>query len=140
MSWYLRVLRHYVDFGGRARRMEFWMFALINFLITVVLMIPVIFAVVAHPPNNNDTQWVVSFQNAAIPLNLYSLVVFLPSLAVQVRRLHDIGKSGWWYFIVFVPFAGALILLIFNCIDSEPGSNQWGGNPKDPQVVAAVPA
>jgi uncharacterized membrane protein YhaH (DUF805 family) len=59
------------------------------------------------------------------------LFIFIPSLAVGVRRLHDIGKSGWMWLIAFIPLAGAIWLLILFCEDSEPGSNNWGDNPKE---------
>ncbi|WP_243398301.1 DUF805 domain-containing protein [Deinococcus koreensis] len=61
---------------------------------------------------------------------LYALAVFVPSLAVTVRRLHDTGKSGWWYLIGLIPLVGGLVLLVFTVLDSEPGSNRWGPNPK----------
>jgi len=61
----------------------------------------------------------------------YALAVMIPSLAVTVRRLHDIGKSGWYYFIGLIPFIGGIILLVWFCQDSEAGSNQWGANPKE---------
>lgn len=61
---------------------------------------------------------------------IYCLAVLVPSLAVIVRRLHDIGKSGGWFFISFVPFVGGIILLVFECMDSQPGENAYGPNPK----------
>jgi uncharacterized membrane protein YhaH (DUF805 family) len=62
--------------------------------------------------------------------SLYNLAVFLPGLAVGIRRLHDIGKSGWWCLILLVPIVGFIVLLIFSCIDSQPGGNKYGPNPK----------
>jgi uncharacterized membrane protein YhaH (DUF805 family) len=62
---------------------------------------------------------------------IYNWGVVLPSIAVQVRRLHDIGRSGWWLLIVFVPLAGLLVLLRFDLMDSQPGQNQYGPNPKE---------
>jgi len=61
---------------------------------------------------------------------LYTLAILLPSLAVCVRRLHDIGRSGWWLFITLVPLVGGIILLVFNCTDSDEGENKYGPNPK----------
>jgi len=66
---------------------------------------------------------------------LYSLIVMIPGLAVTIRRLHDIGKSGWWYLIAFVPFVGGLILFVFTLLDSEPFPNQWGLDPKAAERV-----
>jgi len=113
MHWYTSVLKNYVTFSGRARRQEYWMFALINFLISLALTIVEMVA---------DLPQILS--------GLYSLFVFLPSLAVAIRRLHDTGKSGWWFLIVFIPIVGAIILLVFMCLDSEEGTNQYGPNPK----------
>ena len=113
MEWYLKVLKeHYADFNGRARRKEFWMFALINFIITIIL---------ALIGNMIDFYWLST---------IYSLAVLVPSLAVTVRRLHDIGKSGWWWLIGFVPLVGFIVLIVFAVMDSQPGSNQYGPNPK----------
>ncbi|BDP42173.1 hypothetical protein DAETH_21420 [Deinococcus aetherius] len=61
---------------------------------------------------------------------VYGLATFLPTLAVNIRRLHDTGRSGWWYLIAFVPLVGGIVLLIFAVMDSQPGTNKWGPNPK----------
>jgi uncharacterized membrane protein YhaH (DUF805 family) len=112
VNWYLGVLKKYADFSGRARRKEFWMFALINFVVMVVL----------------------SFVDGMIGMPvlglIYALGVLLPSLAVGARRLHDIGKSGWWQLVGLVPFIGILVLIIFFVLDSNPGDNKYGPNPK----------
>lgn len=113
MEWYLKVLKNYVGFGGRARRKEYWMFYLFNFIIALVLAI------------------LGAFMDFAIVLSyLYSLAIFIPSLAVLFRRLHDTGRSGWWFLISFVPLVGAIVLLVFTCQDSEAGPNKYGPNPK----------
>jgi uncharacterized membrane protein YhaH (DUF805 family) len=74
-----------------------------------------------------------------LPFCIFSLAAFLPSLAIMVRRLHDIGRSGWWYFIAFVPFVGGIVLLIFTLLDSEPGPNLYGPNPKGVQAFGPMP-
>ncbi|MEI5034139.1 DUF805 domain-containing protein [Streptomyces sp. S1A(2023)] len=112
MNWYLDVLKNYAGFSGRARRKEYWMFALFNFIIAVVLT-ALGMAI--------DTQ---------IPYYLYLAAVLVPSLAVMVRRLHDTGRSGWWFFISFVPLVGAIILLVFLASEGKPETNQHGANPK----------
>ena len=120
MEWYLKVLKqHYADFGGRARRQEYWMFGLFNMIIAVVLNVVAIGA--------SSALDVGVFM--AIP-TLYSLAVIIPGIAVSVRRLHDIGKSGWYLLVAFIPFIGALILLYFMVLDSTPGNNEYGPNPK----------
>lgn len=122
MNWYLEVLRKYAQFDGRARRKEYWMFALFNGIITVVL------AMVGGQLGTGG-----SMIGAAV-LGLYSLGVFIPSLAVGVRRLHDTGRSGWWMLIVLVPLIGALALLIFAVQDSQPATNEYGPSPKSAMI------
>ena len=120
MSWYLEVLKKYAVFDGRARRKEYWMFFLINILVSVVLI-----AI-------DNLIGTFSLQTGAGLLQgLYSLAVLLPSLAVTVRRLHDTGRTGWWILIGLVPVIGGIVLLIFMVLDSEPGANEYGPNPKE---------
>ena len=118
MNWYLEVLRKYAVFDGRARRTEFWLFFLFNCIIALVLSI--IEAIVGIAP----------IGGASILGSLYMLVVFIPYLAVGVRRLHDTGRSGWWMLIYIVPLIGAIVLLVFFVQDSQDGHNQYGPNPK----------
>ncbi|MDR6554738.1 DUF805 domain-containing protein [Paenibacillus qinlingensis] len=113
MEWYFKVLSNYVGFQGRARRKEYWMFVLINIIISIALGI--IEAIIG-------TNQVLSF--------IYSLAILLPSLAVAFRRLHDTGKSGWWLLISLIPLIGSIILLVFFCQDSDADDNQYGPNPK----------
>ncbi|OAB47987.1 DUF805 domain-containing protein [Paenibacillus antarcticus] len=112
MEWYLKVLKNYVGFDGRARRTEYWMFALVSFIISFVLLM-------------------LQFITDLKPLftTLYSLFILLPTLAVTVRRLHDTGRSGWWYFISFIPLVGGIIIFVFMCLDSVE-DNEYGPNPK----------
>ncbi|MGG3889983.1 DUF805 domain-containing protein [Metabacillus fastidiosus] len=113
MQWYLEVLKNYVGFQGRARRKEYWMFNLVSVIITIILSI--VEAVASIDP---------------VLTVIYFLAVFLPSLAVTVRRLHDTGRSGWWFLINLIPIIGGIILLVFTCQDSETNSNKYGLNPK----------
>lgn len=107
------VFSQYAGFNGRARRSEFWYFYLFNIIVAAVLGI------------------LSSFLGFfSIISGLYSLAILVPSIAVGIRRLHDIGKSGWFYLICFIPLVGSIILLIFFAKDSEPGENQYGPNPK----------
>ncbi|TMM39145.1 MAG: DUF805 domain-containing protein [Actinobacteria bacterium] len=112
MNWYLAVLKNYAGFTGRARRTEYWMFALFNFVITIVLEI---IGVLIH------TQ-IITY--------LYTLAVLIPSLAVGARRLHDTGRSGWWLLIGLIPIVGTIILIVFFATEGQPGNNQHGPNPK----------
>jgi uncharacterized membrane protein YhaH (DUF805 family) len=119
MNWYLAALQKYVVFQGRARRKEYWFFALFNLLIMIGLTIIDAFT------GNFDRQ--TGFGLLGL---LYSLGVFLPSLAVSVRRLHDTGRTGWWLLISFIPLIGPLVLLVFLIFDSEQEDNEYGPNPK----------
>jgi len=119
MKYYLHVLQNYANFSGRARRKEFWMFTLINFLITMG-------AFALDMALNSDP----ASGGFGIVQGLYTLIVLVPTLAVAVRRLHDVGKSGWFYFIVLIPLIGAIWLLVLFCSDSEYGPNKYGENPK----------
>jgi uncharacterized membrane protein YhaH (DUF805 family) len=115
MSWYVQVLKRYAEFGGRARRTEFWMFALINLIISLVL---------------GSVEGL--FGGPGVLGGLYGLAVLIPGLAVSVRRLHDTGRSGWWLLIGLVPLVGAIVLLVFAAQDGQPGVNEYGPNPKAP--------
>jgi uncharacterized membrane protein YhaH (DUF805 family) len=123
MNWYLKVWQQYADFRGRARRKEYWMFVLFNMLFVFIayLLIVLSFAIQSKG----------SFSVIACLFVIYYLASIIPNLAVTVRRLHDIGNSGWWILISLVPFIGGFWLLILLCTDSQPSSNQWGANPKD---------
>lgn len=130
MKWYLKVLKQYADFSGRARRTEYWMFVLFN----------LIFGIVAMGIDNalGITFKFTNIDGSPLPFfygyiyALYCLVVLVPGLAVSVRRLHDVGKSGWMMLICLIPFIGAIWLLILFCTDSQDGANKWGENPKQP--------
>lgn len=107
------VFTQYVGFNGRARRSEYWYFVLFNFIVSFVLSLLGNF---------------VSF--FSILGTIWSLAVLLPSLAVCIRRLHDIGKAWTWFLLVLIPLVGQIILIVFFCQDSQPGENQYGPNPK----------
>ncbi|MEZ4930068.1 MAG: DUF805 domain-containing protein [Chitinophagales bacterium] len=120
MEWFLKVVRdNYANFNGRARRKEYWMFALFN----------MIFAVVAMVLDNVLGIAIDSIGYGPI-YGLYTLAVLVPGLAVAVRRLHDVSKSGWWLLIAFIPLIGGLYLIYLMVKDSDPGSNEYGSNPK----------
>ena len=124
MQWYLAVLRNYAGFSGRARRTEYWMFGLVNFAITLIFYV---LAFVAH----SGIFIVLVF--------LYGLAVLLPSLAVLVRRLHDIGMSGLWILIGLVPFVGGIVLLVFALLPGNQGLNRYGDDPKGAPMAAPYP-
>ena len=116
MNWYLEVLKKYAVFKGRARRKEYWYFQLVNALISIVIAL--IFA------QGVDGESVVS--------SIYALAVFIPTIAVSVRRLHDMGRSGWFMLILLIPIVGWLVLLYFFVQGSQAITNEYGENPKLP--------
>jgi uncharacterized membrane protein YhaH (DUF805 family) len=120
MNWYLKVLKQYADFNGRARRKEYWMFALFNMIFVIAAMIL-----------DNMLGLTIGQLYYGVFYFLYVLAVFVPGLAVAVRRLHDVGKSGWMMLIAFIPIVGAIWLLILMVTDSNSGENQYGSNPKE---------
>ena len=109
------ILNHYADFNGRARRSEYWYFTLVNACIGVVLAL---------------LQQITGWNLFAVLSGLVSLALLVPGLGLAWRRLHDIGKSGAWYFIIFAPIVGIILMLVWFCQDSQPGENQFGPNPK----------
>ncbi|MET3195877.1 DUF805 domain-containing protein [Bacillus sp. OAE603] len=151
MYWYLKVLKNYVNFKGRARRKEYWMFTLVTTLISIFISL-------IELPFNTD-----------ISSNIYALVTALPTLAVTTRRLHDIGKSGWWvvlptvllipillvgmgitesmdfligngvgltiFFVLCISYG--ILMLVWTCTDSQAAENKYGKNPKanDPMII-----
>ncbi len=119
MEWYLKVVRdNYANFSGRARRAEFWYFALFNFLISIGLTIL---------DGVLGTNGVIG--------GIYSLAVLIPSIAVGARRLHDTGRSGWWQLIAFVPIIGVIVLLVFLVQAGSFDRNEYGPSPKTAPVV-----
>tara|TARA_B100001971_G_C18102402_1_gene489613 strand:+ start:433 stop:840 length:408 start_codon:yes stop_codon:yes gene_type:complete len=124
MEWYLKVVRdNYANFEGRARRQEYWMFVLFNliFIIAIALVSGVLAGLLDAP----------GFMFLYI---IYVLAVFIPSLAVAVRRLHDVGKSGWFYLISLIPLIGGIWLFVLFVTEGDKGANQYGPDPKAPNA------
>jgi len=142
MKWYLKVIKHYADFSGRARRKELWIFVFLNMIFSnAILLLENVLGITAFD-FANATMIFDNVLRTATPdlfgsmgfgwLYLtYNLAVLLPSFAVGVRRFHDIGKSGWNYFVGLIPLVGVIILLVWFCKDSQSGENKWGANPKE---------
>ena len=122
MNWYLKVLKQYADFSGRARRKEYWMFTLIHICIFALLIFLMFYASNNFENEPNSLLFII--------IGFYFLATLIPLVAVTVRRLHDMGQSGWWYLISFVPYIGSFVILIFTCMDSVKKPNKWGENPK----------
>jgi uncharacterized membrane protein YhaH (DUF805 family) len=116
----LNALKKYGDFSGRARRREYWMFSLFYYLfLGILLFLDSVLGLV-------DNEAVIGVFSG-----IYTLALFIPGLAVQVRRLHDTGRSGWWILIGVIPVLG-LVLLGYMWRPGDDGSNRWGDDPKAP--------
>ncbi|HEY9190101.1 MAG TPA: DUF805 domain-containing protein [Sulfurovum sp.] len=124
MNWYLKAFKEYATFSGRAQRAEYWYFVLF-YIIGFMLM------------SFLDGMLGSFSMEAGIGLlgGIFLLVHMLPSIAVSVRRLHDIGRTGWWYLLIIIPLIGPLVLFIFSVLDSKE-DNQYGPNPKLAAAVA----
>ena len=132
--WLECFTKHYADFSGRARRSEYWGTVLFNVIAQIVLSVVLVAVLViwfSSTEMNADVSVVrLSLIMIKAVRSLYSLIWLLPGLAVAVRRLHDIGKSGLNVLWVFLPIIGWIMLLYWFCQDSELGENKWGANPK----------
>lgn len=121
---YVAVLNKYTVVTGRAGRKEYWMFALVNFIIIVAA---------------NLLGAILHTGLFGLLVFVYDVAVLIPSICVSIRRLHDTGKSGWWLLISLIPFLGGIILLVFMVLDSQPGANQYGPNPKGMAAPTMTP-
>ena len=119
MSWYIKVLKAYAVFTGRARRKEYWMFVLFNIIFAIVAIIL-----------DNILGTAMEGVGYGLIYALYMLAVLIPSLAVAVRRLHDTGRSGWMILIALIPFVGAIWLLVLLVLEGNAGENKFGPSPK----------
>lgn len=115
------VLGKYTDFTGRARRSEFWYWALFEFLIGAVFGVLVTIL-------GGQNSFLGGLVN--VLFCLIELALLIPSLAVIWRRLHDVGKSGVYFLFILIPLVGAILLLVWYCQDSQSGENEYGPNPK----------
>jgi len=129
MEWYLKVMRdNYANFKGRARRKEYWMYTLI-FTVLLIALMTIMFSVLSFS-DETGIETGPSVYLTVILVIVFLFAHFIPSIALTVRRLHDTGKSGWWYLIVFVPYLGNFVIFIFTLIDGDKGDNKYGSNPK----------
>lgn len=115
MGWYLAVIKDYAVFEGRAGRSEYWMFFLVNLVIAIAL------AVLDGLIGTLDM-----FGGMGLLGVVYALAVLLPGIGVTVRRLHDIGRSGWWILVGLVPLVGGIILLVMMVLKGNDGDNAYG--------------
>ncbi|GAB1855866.1 DUF805 domain-containing protein [Flavobacteriaceae bacterium MHTCC 0001] len=124
MNWYLKVVKdNYANFQGRARRKEFWMFYLFHIIFILVL------AFIGGALSVESDSGI-----AFVAIGIYFLATIIPFLAVSVRRLHDTGKSGWYYLLTLIPYVGGIIMIVLMSQNGDVGKNQYGLDPKNPEI------
>ena len=133
IQYYFKVLRHYADFSGRARRKEYWSFALFNIVFSFAwaIFMAIVFLIAngGNPSDSVISSYIISLS--------YMILMLLPGMAVAVRRLHDVGKSAWWLLIVLIPIVGAFWLLVLMLTEGQQEDNQYGKNPKtSPEIFS----
>ncbi|MDH1701682.1 DUF805 domain-containing protein [Comamonas terrigena] len=120
MDWFLKALKKYATFSGRAQRAEYWYFTLFYVLLLMCASV---------------VDMVTGLYHAETETGLFGSVVLLglliPAIAVGVRRLHDTGRSGWWMLLWLVPLIGFIAWLVWTLQDSTPGANEYGPNLKE---------
>ncbi len=125
MDGMLMPLRRYADFSGRSRRKEYWMFQLLMLL--VYMPLGILMGIGAAIGSDNGSG--ALFYLALVAMLLLMLAVFIPGLAVQVRRFHDQDKSGWFVLFNLVPYVGGFVVLVFMCLRGTSGPNRFGDDP-----------
>lgn len=125
-------LRRYATFAGRSRRKEFWLYGaalIVAAVLAVFLDLMFMFSdiVVVRRGEMTSIHYV---PHTPLFLLTLILVTLIPTLAVNVRRLHDIGRSGWWLLAALVPLVGWVVLFVFDCLDGTVGANRFGPDPK----------
>lgn len=141
MKWMFLPYRRYFDFSGRSRRLEYWMYTLMNVIVAILFVV----LIIAGMPWDENMQM---SQNSEMPgplfwtglggLILFMLGSLIPGIAVTVRRFHDQDLSGWLYLLNFIPYIGGLVIFVFMCLDGTRGANRFGQDTKDPRTEADV--
>lgn len=129
---YKSMFKKYAQFNGRSRRSEYWLASLMNYIVVMAsYLIIFILAVIAGVSGGSSSEAIAGVAVVCmLLLAVYSIVLLVPSLAMSVRRLHDTGRSGWFLLLSLVPIVGGIIVFVFSVLDSQPGVNQYGPNPK----------
>ncbi len=135
MEWMLMPLKRYADFSGRSRRQEFWMFQLFIFLVYIVFA--VLAAIVGGGLGDSSGGGVIGGILGILFL-LFALGIMIPTLALTVRRLHDLDKSGWMILIGLIPLIGSILLLVWYCTQGTSGPNRFGEDPLGGEKLGEV--
>jgi uncharacterized membrane protein YhaH (DUF805 family) len=124
LSLFVEALKKYAVFSGRSRRKEYWYFVL--FVVIISIALSLIDSLIGAYDRSSG---------AGLLSTIFSLAILIPSIAMSIRRLHDIHRTGWWVLISLVPLIGWIVLLVFHVQDGTPGTNRFGPNPKSARVV-----
>ena len=125
-NYFIDTVKHkYTDFNGRATRSEYWYFVLFYFIISVILTLIDVYFI--NPKLDLSPE---AAMQGSVLTSIFALALLLPQIALGIRRLHDTGRSGWWYLLILIPILGWFVLLYFYILDSQPGTNAYGPNPK----------
>jgi uncharacterized membrane protein YhaH (DUF805 family) len=127
MDWMLMPLRRYADFSGRSRRKEYWMFLLLQLILYAAVALV---ALVLFSADDGNAGFGLFSGMGLILFLIIILALFIPTLAVTVRRFHDQDKSGWFVLLNFIPYIGGIIVFVFMCLEGTRGPNRFGDDPK----------
>jgi uncharacterized membrane protein YhaH (DUF805 family) len=137
MNSYVQVFKRAFDFGGRSRRREFWLFVLVNLVVSAVLTTLDTLLGLGGLSTLTGPGYAVTYLAPGLLGSIYNVIVLIPNIAVSIRRLHDTDRSGFWLFIVLVPIVGAIVLIVFWALEGTRGANRFGADPKSAEVVSA---
>lgn len=131
MEWMILPYKHYADFSGRSRRMEYWMFRLFEVGVFVAFFVLLFLLAAASGSTGDETGGGIFELIGALMILVFALGSFIPGLAVTVRRLHDTNRSGWTILVSLIPLIGVIMLLVFLFGSGTHGPNQYGSDPKE---------
>lgn len=148
LEYFIKAMKTW-SLRGRARRKEYWYFVLFNLLINIgaYILFLSIFGLpmeeymnaMAEDPYNAFGNALILYGSVTYLLSfVVSLIFLIPGICVTVRRLHDTGRSGWWYFISFVPLIGGITMLVFMLLDGNVGPNKYGEDPRQGDYTPAT--
>jgi len=126
MEWMLMPIKRYAEFSGRSRRQEYWMFVLLQAIIGALIGVALLVSLIGMDRQQGPGVGLFAIVTLMV---LFNLALLVPTIAVQVRRFHDLGYSGWLWLINLVPL-GSLVVLVFMCLEGNPGENLYGPDPK----------
>ena len=131
MNWFFDVIKNrYAKFNGRARRKEYWMFQLFCNIFLILICLVASIGLFIYNTGEFPLLGRILMGTGGILFVIFAFGLIIPGLAVTIRRLHDIDKSGWWILVCAIPYIGPLVLFVFCCLDSPSGTNKYGPNPK----------